>query len=63
MQPEWSPRISWTDLPGHVQAGVEEILGAPVVEATGQQGGFSPGTADRVRTATGRRAFVKAVSK
>ncbi|MDQ0680309.1 hypothetical protein QFZ30_003691 [Arthrobacter pascens] len=63
MQPEWSPRISWNDLPGHVQAGVEEILGAQVVEATGQQGGFSPGTADRVRTATGRRAFVKAVSK
>lgn len=63
MQPEWSPRIGWTDLPGHVQAGVEEILGARVVESTGQQGGFSPGTADRVRTATGRQAFVKAVSK
>ena len=63
MQPEWSPRISWTDLPVHVQAGIEQILGAPVVEATGQQGGFSPGTADRVRTAGGRRAFVKAVSR
>lgn len=62
MQPEWSPRISWTDLPAHVQAGIEDILGAPVAEATGQQGGFSPGTADRVRTASGRRAFVKAVS-
>ena len=61
MQPEWSPRISWADLPGHVQAGIEQILGAPVVGATGQQGGFSPGTADRVVTATGRRAFVKAV--
>ncbi|MBT2531065.1 aminoglycoside phosphotransferase family protein [Arthrobacter sp. ISL-48] len=61
MQPEWSPRISWTDLPGPVQAGIEEILGAPVAEAAGQQGGFSPGSADRVLTATGRRAFVKAV--
>jgi aminoglycoside phosphotransferase (APT) family kinase protein len=61
MQPEWSPRISWTDLPGHVQAGIEQVLGGPVVEAMGQQGGFSPGTADRVVTATGRRAFVKAV--
>jgi hypothetical protein len=61
MQPEWSPRISWTDLPGQVQAGIEQILGAPVVEATGQQGGFSPGTADRILTASGRRAFVKAV--
>jgi hypothetical protein len=63
MQPEWSPRISWTDLPVRVQAGIEQILGAPVVEATGQRGGFSPGTADRVRAAGGRRAFVKAVSQ
>ena len=32
------------------------------VEAVSQAGGFSPGTADRVGTAEGRRAFVKAVS-
>ncbi|WP_457965295.1 phosphotransferase [Arthrobacter sp. D1-29] len=63
MQPEWSPRISWTDLPVQVRAGIEEILGSPVVEASGQQGGFSPGTADRVRTAAGGRAFVKAVGR
>ena len=62
MQPEWSPRIGWAELPGHVRAGIEQILGAPVIEATGQQGGFSPGTADRVLTASGQRAFVKAVS-
>ena len=62
MQPEWSPRISWTDLPGHVREGIEQIIGAPVMEARGQQGGFSPGTADRVLTASGQRAFVKAVS-
>jgi hypothetical protein len=61
MQPQWSPRISWNDLPGQVRAGVERILGAPVTDFTGQQGGFSPGSADRVVTATGRRAFVKAV--
>lgn len=30
--------------------------------AESQSGGFSPGTADRVRTHSGRRAFVKAVS-
>ena len=41
---------------------MQEILGDPVVEAASQPGGFSPGTADRVRTADGRRAFVKAVS-
>ncbi len=56
------PPISWADLPGHVQAGVEQILGSPVARATGQQGRFSPGTADRVLTSSGVRAFVKAVS-
>ncbi|MEU5940419.1 phosphotransferase [Micromonospora sp. NPDC047548] len=55
-------RIGWTDLPHHVQSAVEDVLGDRVVEAVSQPGGFSPGTADRVRTAGGRRAFVKAVS-
>ncbi|PWU60395.1 aminoglycoside phosphotransferase [Micromonospora globispora] len=55
-------RIGWLDLPPHVRAAVEEILGDRVVEAVSQSGGYSPGTADRVRTAAGRRAFVKAVS-
>ncbi|MGN9808893.1 phosphotransferase family protein [Micromonospora sp. BQ11] len=55
-------RIGWTELPGHVCAAVEDVLGDRVVEAVSQPGGFSPGTADRVRTAGGRRAFVKAVS-
>ena len=55
-------RIDWLDLPTAVRAWVEESLGAPVVEAVSQPGGFSPGTADRVVTGDGRRAFVKAVS-
>ena len=55
-------RIKWGDLPGHVQRAVESILGDTVVDAVSQAGGFSPGTADRVRTVHGRRAFVKAVS-
>ncbi|WP_433617345.1 phosphotransferase family protein [Dactylosporangium sp. CA-139114] len=54
-------RIGWADLPGGVRAAVEAILGEPVASAVSQAGGFSPGTADRVVTATGRRAFVKAV--
>jgi Phosphotransferase enzyme family len=33
-----------------------------VISTESQAGGFSPGTADRVRTESGRRAFVKAVS-
>jgi aminoglycoside phosphotransferase (APT) family kinase protein len=55
-------RIGWLDLPSGVRDAVEAILGGTVVEAVSQTGGFSPGTADRVRTADGRRAFVKAVS-
>lgn len=62
MIPAIGVRISWPDLPAHVHAAVAEILGAPVVSATSQSGGFSPGTADRVLTAAGDRAFVKAVS-
>ncbi|GLY71604.1 phosphotransferase [Amycolatopsis taiwanensis] len=55
-------RIGWAGLPRDVQYAVESILGGTVVEAVSQAGGFSPGTADRVRIADGRRAFVKAVS-
>lgn len=55
-------RIGWDDLPARVRRAVTDILGSEVVEAVSQSGGFSPGTADRVRTAAGRRAFVKAVS-
>ncbi|MBW6432215.1 aminoglycoside phosphotransferase family protein [Actinoplanes hulinensis] len=56
-------RIGWADLPGSVQHAVEEIIGGgPVVAAASQPGGFSPGTADRVRTASGAQAFVKAVT-
>lgn len=55
-------RITWSDLPAHVQAAVQDILGGKVVSYASQAGGFSPGTADRVVTTTGRRAFVKAVS-
>ena len=53
----------WSDVPAHVQSALEAILGAPVVEAVSQPGGFSPGTADRVVLADGRRAFVKAVGR
>ncbi|MGG7463242.1 phosphotransferase [Plantibacter sp. YIM 135347] len=53
-------RIGWQDLPAGVQRGVERIIGDEVVEWHSQSGGFSPGTADRVVTQGGRRAFVKA---
>lgn len=55
-------RIGWRDLPEAVRSRAEEIIGGRVVSAESQAGGFSPGTADRVATDSGRRAFVKAVT-
>jgi serine/threonine protein kinase len=56
-------RLTWMQIPAHVRVGIEAIVGGgAVVTAASQSGGFSPGTADRVVTADGRRAFVKAVS-
>jgi Ser/Thr protein kinase RdoA (MazF antagonist) len=55
-------RITWADLPRKIRDRAEQIIGGRVVEARSQTGGFSPGTADRVRTGDGRRAFVKAVT-
>jgi phosphotransferase family enzyme len=56
-------RIGWLDLPAAVRSRIEGVIGGgAVVESVTQRGGFSPGTADRVRTADGKRAFVKAVS-
>jgi aminoglycoside phosphotransferase (APT) family kinase protein len=56
-------RIGWPDLPIDVRRQIEDIIGGRVVEAISQTGGFSPGTADRVRTADAKRAFVKAVTR
>ncbi|MGN6332041.1 MAG: phosphotransferase family protein [Motilibacteraceae bacterium] len=56
-----SPRIGWLEVPEHVRAAVEAELGAHVVAARSQFGGFSPGSADRVELSDGRRLFVKAV--
>ncbi|ROR71907.1 aminoglycoside phosphotransferase family protein [Bogoriella caseilytica] len=55
-------RITWDDLPVRVRQTVQDVLGDAVVSAVSQPGGFSVGTADRVLTDTGRRAFVKAVA-
>lgn len=54
-------RISWDDLPPGVREWVAGELGE-VGEVRPQQGGFSPGTADRVRGARGS-AFVKAAGE
>ena len=49
------------EVPERVRGAIEEILGAPVVAAQSQPGGFSPGLAARLVLADGRRAFAKAV--
>ena len=54
-------RLAWSSMPAGLRHAVEQQLGGPVVEAVTQPGGFSPGVAARLKTATGTRAFVKAV--
>ena len=54
--------MRWDELPAAVRDWAADVLGAPVLEAVSQSGGFSPGSADRVRTADGGRAFVKAAN-
>jgi aminoglycoside phosphotransferase (APT) family kinase protein len=54
-------RLTWSLAPTWLRDAVEDRLGARVVEAVTQPGGFSPGVAARLKTATGGRAFVKAV--
>jgi Ser/Thr protein kinase RdoA (MazF antagonist) len=59
--PAMGSRVPWHEVHPAVRQAVEEHLGAPVTEAVTQTGGFSPAAAVRLRTAGGRRAFVKAV--
>jgi aminoglycoside phosphotransferase len=54
-------RIPWQAIPAALRAEVERLLGARVVAAATQRGGFSPGVAARLTLADGSRAFVKAV--
>jgi aminoglycoside phosphotransferase (APT) family kinase protein len=60
--PARGTRLEWSQLPQDVRDAIEQRLGSPVVTATTQRGGFSPGLAARVQTLDGQRAFVKAVS-
>lgn len=55
-------RIGWADVPAHVRAEIARIVGAPIVATESQVGGFSPGAAERLVGADGRRAFVKAAN-
>lgn len=59
--PAVGARLDWEALDEPVRARIDAWLGSPVVYATTQQGGFSPGIAARLRTASGQRVFAKAV--
>lgn len=54
-------RPDWMHLPGRVRDAIEHWLGSPIVSATSQAGGFSPGVAARLGTADGQRVFAKVV--
>ncbi|MFL6079116.1 MAG: hypothetical protein ACJ714_04220 [Ornithinibacter sp.] len=56
-------RLEWGHLPPTVRRLVERHLGAPVVSAESQGGGFTPGFASRLTAENGARLFVKAASK
>ena len=60
--PAMGKRLEWDDLPERVRAEIQRRLGGPVVDAVTQPAGFSPGVAARLRTTSGERVFIKAVS-
>jgi aminoglycoside phosphotransferase len=61
--PAEGSRLPWLAIPGHLRDRVAELLGARVLDAQTQAGGFSPGVAARLTLAGGGRAFVKAVDE
>jgi hypothetical protein len=56
-------RLRWNELPASVVAFVHQALDGTVTDAASQHTGFSPGSADVVRTAGGGSAFVRAVDR
>lgn len=61
MTSETAVRPEWTDLPVAVRSRIEDRLGASVVTAHSQRGGFTHGLAVRAHLTNGRRVFVKAL--
>jgi len=59
--PAQGVHLAWSELPARLRSAIEGWLGALVVSAMTQPGGFSPGLVARLQSADGRRVFVKAV--
>jgi hypothetical protein len=57
-----SSRITWEVVPESIHHEIEALLGARVIQADNQTGGFSPGLAARCALSNGKRCFIKAVS-
>lgn len=57
-----SRRIRWHALPQDFRSALESLMGARVVAATSQPGGFSEGLASLLSLDDGRRVFVKSAS-
>ncbi len=55
-------RLEWAHLPPTVRSAIDERCGAPVVAATSQNSGFTPGFASVLECEDGSRHFVKAAS-
>ncbi len=55
-------RLEWGFLPPHLRAYIERRCGSPVVSATSQTTGFTPGFASVLVCEDGSRHFVKAAS-
>lgn len=55
-------RRDWSELPFSIVGEMEGFLGDQIISATTLLGGFSPGIAARIMTASGQHRFVKAVS-
>jgi aminoglycoside phosphotransferase (APT) family kinase protein len=62
LQGKGGSRLQWAELPEELRRQIEMRLGAPVVAAHSEAGGFSPGLAARLRLAHGERVFVKAIN-
>lgn len=54
-------RLTWTDFPVSLRTRLEELLGGAVESTRSCRGGFSSSSAEILKSATGRRLFVKAV--
>lgn len=63
MEVSYGVKCAWPELPSALRAHIESLLGAAVVAAETQPGGFTPGLSARVVTTDGRRVFLKAVSE